>query len=79
MTEVVRDLMIRGVVRYQQGWSLEAILKTDAPAVLNQVYMDLAEVGGGIAGELLRGVVGVAEHKLQGIVNSIADAFGKRR
>lgn len=71
--------MIRGAIRYRQGWTLDAILKTDGRAVLNQVYADLADVAGGIIGELLRGVVGVAESRLQSLVGSIADAVAGRR
>lgn len=76
--------MLRGAIRNQMGWTLDRIMRTDGRAVLNQVYADLAEVGGEIVGELARGVgslVGDAAQKaLGGLVASFTNAVaGKRR
>jgi len=84
MTEVVRDLMLRGAIRRQMGWTLDKILATDGRAVLNAVYADVSEVAGGIAGELARGVGGMVGSAVQkglgGLVEQFANAMaGKKR
>ena len=79
LTEVVRDLMIRGAIRSQQGWTLDRILRTDGRTVINQVFADLAEVSGQIAGELLRGVGGLVEARVGGFIHSLAESIAGRR
>lgn len=83
---VVNDLNRRGLLRKQQGQSLEQILRAEAPLLIQEIRADFTavatEIGMGVLGGLqiaaangVNNLVGVGVQKLSEILSGV----GKRR
>lgn len=62
LREVARDLVMRGMVRNHQGWTVMQILKQEPAVVFGSIVKDLSEaglsVGREVGGALLQTVMG---------------------
>lgn len=81
--EVVRDLAFRGLIRYQQGQTLGAILRTESPQVIAAVQEDFAAVLKDIGAEALGVGARFAGNALQqqvgGVVLTLLDFLQPRK
>lgn len=58
LLEVVRDLVLRGVLKKQQGQSLTQVLNTEMAAVLKSVQDDIVDVATEMGVQLAKGIAG---------------------
>lgn len=72
--EVVRDLVMRGVLSRQQGQPLEEILQQEAARVFAEIQLDFASVGI----EVGVGLVGGLEKMLYRKLGELFWMFGKK-
>jgi hypothetical protein len=58
---VVGDMIARGVIRQQKGWTIAQILRAEGPKVMAEVMADFETVLTSVGGDLARGAVNMLE------------------
>ena len=64
--EVTRDLVVRGVLRKQQGQSLDEILRQEFQTVLNEVTRDFGEIAKEMGQGFVQSMIGLVRKSLFG-------------
>lgn len=65
LLEVTRDLLMRGIIKRQQGQTIVQVMRTEGAAVLDSVKEDLSAAGRELGVKLVAGLV---EQILGGLV-----------
>ncbi len=68
LREVAKDLIGRGILRQQQGWTVVEILRQEPSAVFGSIVRDLGDAGLSVGKEIVGGAV-------QGFLSAV---FGRR-
>ena len=58
LTEVTRDLLLRGLIRKQSGQSMGDILAQESATILGSIARDFQDAGFSVGGSLVRHLLG---------------------